>query len=225
MVNGLRHQGLDVVDASFPGCKVVRGTIRVTDGNLQDADCPWPTGWAGDLAKDQPRVVLLESAAFELFDVRPHGSSKWLSPGTSGWARYWKGEMQQAIDVLSSSGAVVVVPNVACTKQKTDAGTVDVDRSAFNPKRVRAANQVLAELARENADRMVLVDLKGYVCPDGKYHDRLHGVDPLRVDGVHYTDPGSNLVGRWLAPQLAAAARLSRVPATSSTTTTTTAAS
>jgi peptidoglycan/LPS O-acetylase OafA/YrhL len=218
--SGLRHQGLDVVDAAFPGCKVVRGTIRVSSTDLRDNDCPWATVWPQELAQDQPRVVLLESAAFELWDVRPHGSSKWLAPGTPEWARYWKSEMQQAIDTLTSTGAAVVIPTVACTEAKTDSGTETVTRSAFNPNRVRAANRVLEELARENADRMVLVDLDRYVCPGGKYHDSLHGVNPLRVDGVHYTNPGSDLIGRWLAPQLAVAAGL-RAPAPATATTTT----
>jgi peptidoglycan/LPS O-acetylase OafA/YrhL len=219
LVNGLRHQGLDVVDASFVGCKVVRGTIRINDDDLQDADCPWVTGWAGDLAKAQPRVVLLESSGFELMDVRPHGASKFLVPDTPAWARYWKSEWQQAIDTLTSTGAAVVVPTIACTKPKADNGALDISRSAFNPKRVRAANEVLEDLARENTGRMVLVDLDAYICPGGRYTDRLHGVDPLRVDGVHYTNPGSDLVGRWLAPKLAAAARLHPAPtATTSTT-------
>jgi hypothetical protein len=65
----------------------------------------------------------------------------------------------------------------------------------------------------------VLVDLNAYVCPGGRYTDRLHGVDPLGVDGVHYTNPGSDLVGRWLAPKLAAAARLHPAPAVTTTTT------
>ncbi len=215
--SGLRHQGLDVVDAAFPGCKVVRGTIRVSPTDLRDNDCPWETVWPKELAAGRPRVVLLESAAFELWDVRPHGTSRWLAPGTPEWARYWKREMQQAIDTLTSTGAAVVIPTVACTQSKTDNGSQTLARSAFNPARVRAANRILRQLAVENADRMLLVDLNGYVCPGGTFRDSLHGVDPLRVDGVHYSTAGSDLVGRWLAPQLAVAAHL-RTPAPATTT-------
>jgi peptidoglycan/LPS O-acetylase OafA/YrhL len=217
LVNGLRDQGLDVVDASFVGCKVVRGTIRINATKTQDVDCPWATGWAEDVLREQPRVVLLESAGFELMDVRPHGATAFLVPGTRAWARYWKSEWQQAIDTVTATGVPVVVPTIACTKPKADNGELDVRRSAFNPKRVRAANRVLRRLARDNRGRMVLVELNHYVCPGGRYRDRLHGVDPLRVDGVHYTNAGSDLVGRWLAPQLAAAARLHPTPATTPT--------
>ncbi len=113
--------------------------------------------------------------------------------------------MQQAIDVLSATGALVVMPNVACTQADKRTTPELAKRSAFNPKRVRAANRILDELAVENADTMVLLDLNGYVCPGGKYTNDLHGVDPLRVDGVHYTPAGSDLVGRWLAEQIGAA--------------------
>jgi peptidoglycan/LPS O-acetylase OafA/YrhL len=205
--SGLRNAGLDVVDAAFPGCKVVRGAIRVSATDIRDSDCPWATVWPQELATDQPRVVLLESAAFELWDVRPHGSSTWLAPGTADWAEYWRSEMQQAIDVLTATGANVVIPTVACTAPEAGAAAETIDRSAYNPDRVRAANRVLRELARKNADRMTLVDLHRYVCPGGRYTNNLHGVDPLRVDGVHYTPAGSDLIGRWLAPRLALAAQ------------------
>jgi peptidoglycan/LPS O-acetylase OafA/YrhL len=214
--SGLRNAGLDVVDEAFPGCKVVRGTIRVSPSDLRNNDCPWATVWPGELVANNPRVVLLESAAFELWDVQPHGSSTWLEPGTPAWARYWKSEVQQAINVLTATGATLVMPTVACTQAESGATDGTVSASAFNPERVKAANRVLRQLARENADRMVLVDLDHYVCPDGKYHSDLHGVDPLRADGVHYTPEGSDLIGRWLAPQIAAAAQL-RAPTTTST--------
>ena len=117
-------------------------------------------------------------------------------------------------------GAVVVIPTVACTQPESGTTAETVSHSAFNPARVRAANRVLRELARENVGRMMLVDLNRYVCPGGKYANSLHGVDPLRVDGVHYTPAGSDLVGRWLAPRLAVAAQR-RGPLTATTTTTT----
>ncbi len=170
--SGLRNAGLDVVDEAFPGCKVVRGTIRVSPTDLRNNDCPWATVWPGELTANNPRVVVLESAAFELWDVQPHGSSTWLAPGTPAWARYWKSEMQQAIDVLTATGATVVIPTVACTQAESNPNNQTIARSAFNPQRVKAANRVLHELAVENADRMVLVDLDHYVCPDGKYRSQ-----------------------------------------------------
>ncbi len=202
MVSGLRAAGLDVADASFPGCKLVRGTIDVAEAPLRDNDCPWPTVWADAVARNQPKVVVLESAAFELWDVRPHGSTRWLVPGTPAWARYWGRTVQEAIDVLSAGGATVVIPTVACTQAQPSTPQKAIDRSALNPARVRAANRVLRDLARENAGRMKLVDLDAFLCPGGRYHRSQDGVDPVRVDGVHFSPAGSDLVGRWLAPQL-----------------------
>jgi lysophospholipase L1-like esterase len=62
-------------------------------------------------------------------------------------------------------------------------------------------NQVLGRFVAAHADRVVLLDLKTFLCPDGRYADRLHGVK-MRSDGVHFTPDGAKLVWRWMAPQL-----------------------
>jgi len=202
MTDGLRNAGLDLTSSAFPGCKIVKGTIRITEGDERDDDCPWAVNWAQALRDHDPDVVLLESAAFELWDVKPPGSSDWLVPGTPEWADHWRANMQQAVDTLTSTGAYLVVANIACSDPPEGTTDAIARRSAFNPARVEAGNDVLEELAAENADRMKLVDLHGYLCPGGRYHSALHGVDPVRTDGVHLTPAGSDLVGRWLAPQL-----------------------
>lgn len=207
LTSGLRHAGLDVVDAAFTGCKIVRGTIRVTATDLRDADCPWAEAWPKEVAESNPRVVLLVSAAFELWDVKPHGASEFLVPGTRAWARYWKSEVRQAVDALSAGGALVVMPNVTCTEPDARITPDMAQHSAFNPVRARAANRVLNELARENPDQFRVVDLDSFVCPRHRYTNSLRGVDPLRIDGVHYSVAGSNLVGAWMARQIAAAER------------------
>lgn len=204
MTQGLRDAGLDVVHGAFPGCKVVRGTIRIEEGDERDGDCPWQTTWPEVLREHGPQVVFLESAAFELFDVQAPGSSDWLVPGTPEWASYWYSEMQQAIDTLSSTGVFVVVANIACSNPPVGTSDSVAARSAFNLARVKAGNAVLENLASRNTERMRLVDLNAFPCPDGDYRPGLHGVDPVRDDGVHLTQEGSALVGRWLVPQLLA---------------------
>jgi len=212
LTSGLRDAGLDVAESTYPGCRIVRGTIDIDEPALRPSRCPWPQTWADAVDRTRPQMVVLESAAFELWNVQPPGSDRWLVPGTKAWGRYWKGEMQQAVDVLSADGATVVVPTVACTEPSPTTPEAVVDRSPFNPARVRAANRVLRALARENAARMRLVDLAGFVCPEGRYRRSLDGVDPLRVDGVHYSPAGSDLVGRWLAQRLRDAAPATATP-------------
>jgi lysophospholipase L1-like esterase len=95
----------------------------------------------------------------------------------------------------------VVMPTIASARPSTDASVSD--SPVHDPRLVAAVNGDLAELARRNPGRLTLVDLGSYVCPTGRYQDNVGNVDMARPDGVHYSDAGSDLIGRWLAPQLA----------------------
>ncbi|HEY7438315.1 MAG TPA: acyltransferase family protein [Acidimicrobiia bacterium] len=202
MVPGLRNAGLDVVNAAFVGCRVVHGQLRSAD-NLQIGDCPWLTVWPKDLAQDQPRVVVLPAGQFDVWDVKPHGGDRWLTPGTKAWATFYASEMQRAIDVLTASGAKLVVLNLPCSSPPDGTARNVVESTAANISRVRAANAVLAQLHQREPSKFELGDLMGYLCPRGRYERAIHGVDPMRVDGVHFSKQGSDVFGRWLAPQLA----------------------
>ena len=48
---------------------------------------------------------------------------------------------------------------------------------------------------------MTLLDLDAHACPNGHYAAAIGGV-PMRSDGVHFTDPGAQLMWQWLGPQL-----------------------
>jgi peptidoglycan/LPS O-acetylase OafA/YrhL len=202
IVPGLRNAGLDVVNAAFVGCRIVHGQIRSAE-NLQIGDCPWVTAWPKELAQDRPRAVVLPAGQFDVWDVKPHGSDRWLVPGTKDWAKFYSSEMQHAVDVLTSSGAKVVVLNLPCSSTPDGTSKDAIETTAANLHRVRAANTVLERLHAREPAKFQLVDLMGYLCPRGQYERAIHGVDPMRVDGVHFSRQGSDVFGRWLAPQLA----------------------
>ena len=46
------------------------------------------------------------------------------------------------------------------------------------------------------------IDLSDRLCPDGRFVNRLLGVDDIRPDGLHFSDPGADVVSGWLGPQL-----------------------
>jgi lysophospholipase L1-like esterase len=54
---------------------------------------------------------------------------------------------------------------------------------------------------------VALLDLADFVCPGGRFQPGIGAVAQLRIDGLHYSDEGSDLVGRWLAPRIAGLAR------------------
>ncbi len=104
--------------------------------------------------------------------------------------------------LLSHAGARVVIPTMPYYRPGPTIDPAIVPTSAFNPARVRATNQALADLAAREPTAFETIDLNAFLSPHGKYQDSLDGVQHVRTDGVHFSPAGSDLVGAWLAPQL-----------------------
>ena len=64
-------------------------------------------------------------------------------------------------------------------------------------------NAVIRAVARARPKVVRIVDLAGFLCPDGHAREHIGGVT-LRVDGVHFTRGGARIVAQWLAPRLEA---------------------
>ena len=147
-------------------------------------------------------VLMVDSGVWSLRNERVDG--RVLQVDTRAWDTHRLAAWQNALDTFAATGARVVVPTLAYTRARS----ADAARSSsvFNPTVVDHANEDLGVLVARNPGRVKLVDLRTYVCPNGRYQEGLKSIDMLRPDGVHYGTEGSDLVGRWLAPQLAAAA-------------------
>jgi lysophospholipase L1-like esterase len=124
---------------------------------------------------------------------------EWVTFGTPRHDEFVLGELRHAIEVLRSRGAEVVLLTTPYFEPRRD--IVDRDRTAYNPERVDHLNGLLRQL-----DDVALVDLNRFLDPDGQFTREARDVADARGDGVHFTDEGADLVGHWLAPQLAALA-------------------
>ncbi len=205
---GLVHQGdahhLLVADYGVPGCGLLRAPI-VHNGKVTDipAACRrWPVVWAQLLDQFHPSVVGLHTSTWDIFDRRVDGRT--LRVGTHEFDAYMLSEMREAVDVLSSRGARVAVLTAPYYHIRDGLQIEDAGRSSYNPTLVDRYNADLRELGRRNPDRVRVIDLNHFACPGGKYTNSLHGVADFRGDGVHFTPEGSDLVGKWMAPQLEA---------------------
>ena len=201
MGEGLTRVGpsfdLDVWDQGLLGCGVVRGTMWV-EGAVHDVapKCrDWPTRFQRLVDSWAPQVVVLLTGAWDAYDVRLDG--QWVKFGTPRDDAFVLGEMQRAVDVLGSRGAKVVVLTSPYFQAKHD--IVDADRTAYNPERVDHLNGLFRQL-----HGVSVLDLNRFLAPEGHYTDVALDVADARGDGVHFTDAGADLVGRWLAPQLEA---------------------
>ena len=67
---------------------------------------------------------------------------------------------------------------------------------------VEPLNDLYREFAQQYPDRVSIIDLNGFMCPDGEYSDLTIDGVKIRSDGVHFTEDGAAIVARWLGPQI-----------------------
>jgi peptidoglycan/LPS O-acetylase OafA/YrhL len=194
---GLGRAGVNVKDGTRTGCRITRGEVAF-EGEL--VNCSWPSIWRRLVNQNRPRIALMVSGGWDLFDIQPPGSDVWLQPGTKAWARYYHDTLTRAVEILGKDGAHVVIPTMPYFgPSPLYGGDPSESPSAYNPSRVRAANKVLAAVQKEHPDELSTPDLNRLLSPKGVYQSSLRGIDPIRYDGVHFGSAGQDIVGQWLA--------------------------
>ena len=211
-------EGFTVTGAPWLGCGLEPGgeTVREPQGLTVAPDgCPdWQQHWAQLVAHDRPGVVALLVGDWDMLDRVVNG--RWLRFGSKASDRRLSGLLNEAITVLSSSGAQVALLTMPYESPITAPVHLATYRSAFDPGRVRHWNTLLRAAAARHPTVAHIVDLNHFASPHG-YTDTLDGITPFRgtdngpgtpivQDGVHFTPAGAQLVARWLLPRLAAIA-------------------
>jgi peptidoglycan/LPS O-acetylase OafA/YrhL/lysophospholipase L1-like esterase len=196
---GLQRAGLPVTEAWSPGCRLLTGKLTFT--TRYSTNCPWHRFWSAAVRDQRPDVVVLLIGAWDLFDLKPPGFDRFLTPGSREWDDYYTAQLERAITLLGSHGAHVVIPSLPC--QGTLSGTPRFDeRSSANVDRVRAANAILAKVVARHADRVSSPDLFSALCPAGHFQNGVGDIAIARTDGVHYSEEGAAFVTSLLAPTI-----------------------
>jgi peptidoglycan/LPS O-acetylase OafA/YrhL len=214
MGQGLEREGpawgLSVSNVAGLGCGFLPGGEEELDHygkwSAEKADTcrKWRSTWSSDVDAFRPDVVVFLFGPWDTLDLKVGG--RLLEVGTPEWEAYALNELGHAVDVLSSRGAKVMLLTSPCFKPR-DLGLDAPAYVRLNPERVGVLNDLYWEFARQHPDQVVIVDLNRFVCPEGEATDvTIDGVR-LREDGVHFTPEGADLVARWLAPEITAAAR------------------
>ena len=180
------------------GCPVARfDRIRTALTVPPTPDClDWPNRWSALVAERQPDIAILTSAVWHVADVRIPGSSTFSSIGTPEVDAFIKSEFLQAVDVLSSKGALVVLVTWPRFGSWARMGNTDGLDASKDPARMDRFNQILAEVAAERPGTARLVDLAGWL--GDRSQDRT-----LRSDGSHFSYDGFTQVSReWFGPAL-----------------------
>ncbi|WP_110318724.1 acyltransferase family protein [Mycolicibacterium moriokaense] len=191
--------GLSFTNYTTIGCGIARGgPYRYFGETLaQKPECDsWPARWSQRISHDRPDVVLLIVGRWEIVDRVNEGN--WTHIGDDAYDAYLRGELQRALDVLTSTGARVVVTTEPYNRrgERPDGSLYPEDQ----PKRADRWNALLRSVIGKRPDVSVL-DLNEKLCPDGYYTNKVDGIK-MRMDGVHPTPEAVKWLTPWLADAL-----------------------
>ena len=191
--------GLTFANYTTIGCGVARGgPYRYTGQTLnQKPECDdWPARWSQRINHDRPDVVLLIIGRWEVVDRVNEGN--WTHIGDDAYDAYLRGELQRALDIVTSTGARVVVTTEPYNRraEKPDGSLYPEDQ----PIRADRWNTLLRSVIGKRPDVTVL-DLNKKMCPNGYYTSKVDGIK-MRMDGVHPTPEAVKWLTPWLTDAL-----------------------
>ena len=165
----------------------------------------WREAWPSDIQAFQPDVVVMVFGAWDSLDRLVNGVM--METGTPEWDAYVLSGLQEQLDVLSSQGAKMMLVTFPCSKPSQWAFVADAaEREQDTFRRINALNEVYRRFAAQHPDEVAFADLNLFACPEGRFTDLVVDGVRIREDGTHFTVAGSNVVARWLAPQIVDAA-------------------
>jgi peptidoglycan/LPS O-acetylase OafA/YrhL len=159
----------------------------------------WEQRWTDNVVEFQPDVAVLSIGAWEVFDRKIDG--EWLKFGTAEFDEYLLGELDRAIEVLSSEGATVVLLTAPQFERQD---TISAGEWTMNERwRTDHLNELFEQAVADNGEQAELVELGEFLCPAADTcSQRLETGEPIRYDGLHFSEEGAEVVARWLIPQL-----------------------
>ena len=194
--------GIDLSNEAVLGCGVVRGgPFRYFgDTSMPPKQCAtWPQQWANAIKRHDPDVVMVVVGRWEVMDRMYNGH--WTRLGDPDFDAYLMTELNQAVDILTTKGAVVAFATAPYyfRGERPDGGRWPED----DPARVDRFNQLLEQVVAKRSKQATIISLGDHTSTGGKYTRSLDGIQ-LRYDGVHFTPAAGKWLSPWLFPQLLA---------------------
>ena len=195
---------LALYDRTTPGCGLAESERRVEAGDWKapDPDCApgWEARWSTAVGDIDPDVVVLQVGTQEVWDRRVDGTEVPFDDPRGAALR--RGEVDRALDVLTSGGARVVLVTLPASRWATwGLRLADEDRSVNNPAWVSDWNATLRQAAA-GRDDVTVVELGEVLTPNGSYQPELDGVTVRAGDGLHLTDAGQDVAASAVVPAI-----------------------
>jgi hypothetical protein len=193
-VDSVQHDGVMVDDQAVLGCDLDPTLLINTSGAVGPATpgCPdWRTLWPTLLQKYRPQVVGLELGRWEVSDHDYEG--QWVHVGQKIWDDHLMAELDQAVRILSSQGAKVVL----FTMPYVDPAGLAANGQPFSentPGRADAYNRLVRQVAAHNRHDVTFIDLNHMLSPAGHYTATVKGVTVRWSDGIHISVAGGEMV-------------------------------
>jgi peptidoglycan/LPS O-acetylase OafA/YrhL len=196
-VDSLSRYGVSLFNGAFPGCDLDDVEVRLSGvvGPATPGCIGWRTMWRPGIARIRPDVVGLLIGRWEVSDHLYQG--RWVHVGDPAWDRHLTAELDQAVTILSSSGAKVVIFTMPYVDPPTEAAN-GTPYSENDPARMTAFNKLLVGVADSRSNVVTLIDLNKLVDPSGHYQSVVDGVTARWTDGIHLT----KAAGVWLQPDI-----------------------
>ena len=204
---------VQIANEGTPGCSLsMQSQIKVLFYTVSpDAPCDVDKNpnslldtWRKWVDAYNPDVVVY-LARGETFDQVVGG--QWQNAGQPGFDAYLADRYRQAVSVLGSRGAsVVLMASPYYDSGTSPAGTPWPEDA---PSRVALDNATMRQVATTtpagiDGSRVYVFDLNALVSPGHAFSPTVDQINVRCTDGVHFTRSGGIFVGQRLAPELAA---------------------
>jgi peptidoglycan/LPS O-acetylase OafA/YrhL len=182
-----------VWNVAVEGCGVLR------DGLIPDFGGERPVlehcrrvrdDWRTQVERFEPDLVLVLTSAYDLGPRRLEGWDEPALPGDERFDAYLLDEYRASVDVLAEGGATVVWMQPPCAELRS--GQPGLETNRIDEEALRhLTDDLLPALASERPDDVVLYDLGAVICPGGEARETTDDGEPMRFDGVHFTEAAS----------------------------------
>jgi hypothetical protein len=205
------NDNVEIVNEGIPGCSLAMDQqIKVLFYTLPPG-LPCAAGdpsalmtqWKKWVDEYNPDVVLY-LARGETFDQEHDGA--WVDIGQPSFERYIQSRFREAVNVLGSRGATVVLMTTPYySSGVSPAGTIWPEDT---PSRVVLDNQTIDRVATSMTsgpahNPVYVFNLNALVSPGAHYDENLGPVNLRCNDGVHFSRPGGVFIGLQLLPDVA----------------------
>jgi peptidoglycan/LPS O-acetylase OafA/YrhL len=193
---------VNIDNGAIVGCGLVRSTEYIAHG-VTDTVAPacntseprsvqWPAQWEGDLDQFHPNVVVVLAGRWEVEDRLIGG--RWLHIGDPAFDADLKASLEQAVQVATSTGALMVLMTSPCFDSgEQDNGQAWPEDSAT---RLTEYNTMVRQVAAEHPATVELDAFGALLCPGGTFTTSFDGIQIRDGDGVHIVPTAA--AGQWL---------------------------